>query len=165
MVWAEPFRAINMNTRCVSLLSTFSPPSLLIIQTKIKDQKIPPASDNLHFWGKEKIRKRSVNHTSLDKFGVAKCCTTFATFPCQCSSVPFKAALLSQSWAVLEQHLSFVSGHVRGCQGYEKSTGAEECSTASTGSSLLMIYIISLWLRKLISKAWPWQGLPSGFWK
>lgn len=95
MVWAEHFRAINMNTRCASLLSTFSPPSPLIIQTKSKDQKISPASDNLHFWGKGRLRKRSANHTSLDKFGVAKCWTTFPTFPCQCNSVHFEAALLS----------------------------------------------------------------------
>lgn len=151
MVWAEHFRDINLNTRCASLLSTFNPLSPLIIQTKSKDQKIPPASDNLHFWGKGRLRKRSANHTSLDKFGVAKCCRAFATFPCQCSSVPFEAALLSQSWAVLEQHPSFVSGHVGGCQGHEKHAGAEECSTGSTGSCLLMTHIIALWLRRLIS--------------
>lgn len=113
--------------------------------------KIPPASDNLHIWGKGRLRKRSANHASLDKFDVAKCCTTFATFPCQCSSVPFEAALLSQSWAVLKQRLSFVSGYVRGCQGPEKHARAENCSTGSTGSCLLKICIIALWLRKLIS--------------
>lgn len=131
----------------LSLLSTFSPPSPLIIQTQSKHQKIP-RSDNLHFWGKVRLRKISANHTSLNKLGVAKCCTAFPTFPCQCSSASFEAALLSQSWAVPEQRLSLAPGCIGGCQGQEKHAGGEECYT---GRCLLMTHIIALWLRKLIS--------------
>ena len=62
-------------------------------------------------------------------------------FPCQSSSAPLEAALLSQSWAALDQHLSLAPGYIGGCQGQGKRAGGKSVTqTAVCWSPTLLLY-------------------------